>query len=77
MAARGVSGDAGEFQPRWAECSSQHVQSRSVELGTVEVGIGKQSNWIGSELELPLIPPRHPFILVFNLLAVAVLVQLH
>ena len=38
--------------------------------GTVEAGIGKQSNWIGSELELPLIPPRHPFILVFNLLAV-------
>ena len=52
-------------QWRWEQWNSGGGNS-----GTVEVGIGKQSNWIGSELELPLIPSRHPFILVFNLLAV-------
>ena len=59
VGARGVSGDALSSNP------AVHLLQQPVLLCLLcravdEVGIGKQSNWIGCEL--PLIPPEHPFI---------------
>ena len=56
VGARGVSGDALNFPPRCA----QLCLCVSVQRTVVEVGIGKQSNWI--DCELPLVPRQRPFI---------------